>query len=148
MFRTLDHAVCTQQLLDITAVFYREELGKAATMTRRFISSCASAFSMYHELDEDLAVLFYFDFVSRYGFAVRAYDANGNVATPSNVATLVFPLQRSEEPTSPSEPTAVESLPAAVLAAIITIAVAVVAASLGIFLYLYRKKHRGDTYKA
>ena len=124
------------------------KLGKAAGMTRRFISSRASAFYMYHELDKNLVVLFDFDVVSRYGFAVRAYDANGNVATPSNFATLVFPLQRSMEPTSASEPTTVESLPAAILAVIIIIAVAVVAASSGVFLYLYRKQHRGDASKA
>ena len=140
--------------------------GKAAARARRFISFCVFAIRKHLKLDENLAFSFDFDVVSRYGFAVRAYDANGNVATPSNVASLVFPIQRLEEPTSTSEPTTAEhtttgteeiilpiaivdseSLPAAVLAVIIIIAVAVVAASVGMFVYFYRKKHRGDAYK-
>ena len=111
---------------------------------------------------------FDFDVVFRYGLAIRAYDANGNVATPSNVATLVFPIQISVEPTTgpTMEPTTVEpttigseeiiipvvivepeSLPAAVLVVIVISAVSVVAISFAIFLYFYHKKHRGDGYK-
>ena len=119
-------------------------------------------------MDEYLTFSFDYDVIFRYGFAIRAYDANGNVAIPSNVATLVFPIQTSvESTTGPTmEPTTVEpttigseeiiipvviveseSLPAVVLVVIVISAVAVVAISFAVFLYFYHKKHRGDAYK-